>query len=82
MYFDYNICIQQNDKEHENQEVNYLVESKKLSPNSNEQNESNDEHDDLRDQKSPNSVHRPDSGVGESVIFKMVYDSIFTLKLI
>lgn len=44
------------------------MESRKRPSNSNEQNESNDVNDEIRDEKSPSSVHRPDSGVGESVI--------------
>ncbi|XP_055311913.1 uncharacterized protein LOC129574238 isoform X2 [Sitodiplosis mosellana] len=57
----------QNDKGNGNgnDEVNYLADSRVWSTNADEQSESTNT-DETRDLKSPSSVHRPDSGVGES----------------
>ncbi|XP_031622155.1 putative uncharacterized protein DDB_G0282133 isoform X2 [Contarinia nasturtii] len=54
----------QSDKEHANMNVNYPADS--WPTNVDRNNGTNDTNDESRELKSPSSMHRPDSGVGES----------------
>lgn len=58
----------QSDLDHASTNVNYPAESIEMPANLDKNNGTNFTNDETRELKSPSSTHRPDSGVGESVI--------------